>query len=502
MTTAPTPATSGTDLRRFVRSFFVYLVPTVLLRGVSVILTPFYTRSLSPADYAVVGVANTIWYGLTVLFGLGLHSALLRLYADARNPDSRRQLVGGTTLALLAGGTTLAFALHIVWSQGWVQVSRLLPYAEGGNLILLASVATLFTTPLTTLYIAQERPTAFGVFSVCSSLLQMTTTVVFVVVLDRGARGAIEAITLSQGAAGLFSLVALARESSLRGAPSWAWRAIRLGLPLLPHGAATWVLALADRLVLERYVEADELGRYTLAYLFGAALSMATGAIAQTLHPMAMRRLSADPSDPLVPRLGTYAIAAVAFIGTLGLAVSVEAVDLLAPTSYAGTVRFVPWMLLGSFFQGVYFVWSLGTWFAKRTIWMSVIATVTSLITIALNLVLVPRFGADAAAMVTAGTYGLSAATHGFIAQKLHRIRWEYRRWSAIGIATALVTVVWWFTLDRSAATRITVLALMVLIVWPASLLSLAGLHDEERRVLSRARQIVKNFGRNTKMSP
>jgi O-antigen/teichoic acid export membrane protein len=462
-------------------------LPTVLLRGVSLILTPVYTRALSPADYAVVGVANTVWYGLTVILGLGLHGALLRLYADARTDDARRALTGGVTLALVAGGVSLALAIHVLWGGGWVEVSTILPYRGGGDLVLLASLATLFTTPLTTLYVAQERPAAFGAFSVGISVLQSGATIVFVVVLDRGARGAIEGLALSQGAAGLFSLVALARGSSLVGAFAWARRAARLGLPLLPHGVATWVLALADRLVLERYVPASDLGRYTLAYLFGAALAMVTGAMVQTLHPMAMRRLTVDPADPLVPRLGTYAIAIVAFVAICGLAVSVEAIGLLAPASYAGAVRYVPWMLLGSVFQGVYFVWSLGTWFAKRTAWMSIIAVVTSAVTIVLNLLLVPRFGADAAAIVTSFTYGLSAAAHGAVAQRLHRIRWEYRRWLVIAGATAGFGILWRLSLSLDPVRRIPFLAAAVLVAWPVVVILGAGIHDEERTAVAAA---------------
>lgn len=471
------------DTRRLIRSLLLYLVPTALVRGGSIILTPLYTQALPPEEYAVVGVGNTIYAGLTAALGLGVHSALLRLYADCKDHQDRRQLMGAVMLVLATIPVVLVLAMQLLGRAGHLDIVDLVPFKPFGELILWASLASIYSGPLTTLYMAQERPIAFGVFSGATSLAQIGLTVWFVVGLDRGAKGAFEAIFLSQAVAAALSLVLLARQVDLRPG-RWARRALVLGLPLVPHVLTNWALSVSDRLILERYVPAADIGRYSLAYLFNLALALVSGAIVQTLNPMVMRRLTANEHDALVPKLGTYAIAAIAWVSVATVAVAPDAVTLLAPPSYSGAETYVTYVVLGAVFQCLYFVWSLGTWYSKRTHWMPALSVAVAAATVGLNLLLVPRYGALAAAVVTAVSYGMLAGAHGALAHWLHPIRWEYSRWLKIAAATGVAYVVVGWASHLDSTSRIGALVAIVLLGWPALLTLLGGVHRDEAAAL------------------
>ena len=362
-----------------------------------------------------------------------------------------------------------------------LEVIELLPFRPYGELVLFTSFASLYTAPLTTLYMAAERPIAYGVFSTLSSLSQIVLTIAFVVVLHRGPAGALEANLLSQGASGLAALFILSRYVQLQPGLPWLRESLIFGLPLVPHYLTNWALSLADRLVLERYVSPADIGRYSLAYLFNLALAMVGGAMSQTLHPMVMRRLSQNPQDPLVPRLGTYAIASVVLVALGLLAFARDALSWLAPESYADAIDYIPWVILGAAFQGVYFVWSLGTWYSRKTQWMPLVAVLVAVWTLGLNLFLVPRYGASAAAIVTAISYATLAAAHGGLAHVLHPIPWEYGRWLKLGLTTIPLSLWMWIMREHSPALRLPTNLIAVLVVWPALLWWSGTLHEDER---------------------
>jgi O-antigen/teichoic acid export membrane protein len=279
---------------------------------------------------------------------------------------------------------------------------------------------------------AREEPRKVALLSALAGLSQLGLSVVFVAGLHQGALGVLRANLVSSALVGVTSIVLMLRMSN------FAWPLPRLGqalvfsLPLVPHLTANWALAISDRLVLDRYVPAADVGRYSLGYVFSLIVSLVAASIGNALGPAANRQLKDPLLAPNVPPLGTYSlVATVAF--ALGVAVTApEILAIVAPASYAPASAVVPWVVLGAVFQGFYFVWSTGTWFSMKTKLVPLVTLASAALNVGLNLVFVPRYGVMAAAVSTAVSYAASAALHGLLAQHLHPIAWEYRRWALL----------------------------------------------------------------------
>ena len=485
--TQAVPTTLGFETKQLTRNAVVYLLPSLLVSGVSVLLTPVYARALAPDDLAVVAVANSVTAVLGILLGLSLYGCIPRLSVEY--DEKRRRSLFGTLLIVSVIFPAILVGMGFILGQaGYLDVFENIRFDPHLKLVLLTSLAGVYRPLVVTVYIAREEPAKVAILSVLSAVAQLALTVLFVVGLNEGAVGVLKANLLSGAITGVASIVLLARLSDFHlGLPGLAV-ALTFSLPLVPHLVANWALGISDRLILDRYVPAADLGRYSLAYLFNALVGLVAASVVSALTPMANRQLK-DPSTAAnVPRLGTYALLIIITSALTVALMAKEALALIAPPSYAAAITIVPWVVLGAVFQALYFIWAIGTWYSMRTTLVPFATGLAAIVNIGLNLLLIPRYGVIAAALSTAAAYAVLAALHGVLAQKLYPIPWEYRRWTWM-----VVVAIVWYVIGSSFAPQDLTLAILskaVLagVAYPASLV-ISGFFT--RAELARARAFV-----------
>jgi len=402
---------------------------------------PLYARAMGPADFAIVAVTNSLSAVLSIVLGVALYGCIPRLFFEFE--ERQRRAFFGTVLVLsVAIPATIVAGLYGLGVAGDLDVFATVRFEPHIRLVLFTSLFNVFLPLPSAVYMSRELPRKAAFLSALSGLSQLGLTLFFVAGLHRGAVGALEANLASAVLVGVLSLGLMLRMSDFSPALPGLGRALAFSLPLVPHLMANWALNISDRLVLERYVPAADVGRYSFGYMFGTIVSVVAASLGNALSPMANRQLKDESTAANVPPLGTYLLTATtAFALTVVLAAR-EVIAIIAPAAYAGAYEVVPWVVLGSVFQGMYLVWSIGTWFSMKTKLVPVITAISAVLNIGVNLVFIPRYGVMAAAVSTTVCYGTSAVLHGLLAQRLHPIAWEYRRWALLlgaGIACFFV---------------------------------------------------------------
>src|SRR4029077_7294566 len=85
----------------------------------------------------------------------------------------------------------------------------------------------------------------------------------------------------------------------------------------------------------------------------------------------------------------------------------------------------ITWTAIGVFFQGVYLLTSIGLNITKRTAYYP-IATITAAATnIALNFLLIPRYGLSGAAWANGAAYAVQASLGYYFSQRFYAIAYE-----------------------------------------------------------------------------
>ncbi len=434
------PSGVGSALRKLVGASAVYGLGSVLVRGLAFLLLPLYTRYLSPAEYGIVALTVTCTVVLGLLYPLGLRGAVSRTYYEAGTVEERRERVGTLWIAMILSAAAMALLLD---RAGPSLAAALLPEVPFHPYLRLAVwtafLGVLGLTPLVLLQ-AQERPLAFVLLTLWTALATTVATV-WLVVKGGGAAGYLQGALVGAGLAAI-PYLALTMEQ-IR--PVFRMRvllpALAFGLPLVPHALAGWALEMSDRAILTRLIPLHDVGVYSLGYQLGAAMGLVTTAFNAAWVPFLFRTLKdeGEAAHPKLARLVTYYAVALCFVG-LGWALLVEhAMALLAGPQFRDAYRITPWVVGGYIFGGLYLIPTNLLFWRRQTRVIPLITLAAGAANVGLNLWLVPRYGAIAAAWSTLAAYALLLALTWKSAERLHPFPYEYRRLGLMaGLALAL----------------------------------------------------------------
>jgi O-antigen/teichoic acid export membrane protein len=434
------PTTRGL-LRRLGTNSGIYAVGNALARGTPLLLVPVFTRVLTPSDYGTLAIAAAVGSLLSIVFLLSLDSAITTMYFQCSTDQERAQLNASLLFCWLVGSGTVALGLEFVGRSGYF-FPLSVPFVPYLRTVLWTSYLLIFVTALQTLYATQERT----VHAVGVGLIHMLITIVasvYLVVFRRdGAEGSLFANLIAAACLGSFALYSLGKVSIHRPSIRVMGKALRFGLPLIPHVGAVWILSLSDRTILQHFVSSAEVGIYTLGYQIATVVTMATQGISFAFFPVFNAQIGTEDGRARVATLGTYAM--LATVG-LGLTVALLGGDLLksiTPPQYHAGARVVPWVASGCTLQGVYMIVSRGTWYSMRTGWVPLITSFAAAVNVGLNLLFIPHFGYMAAAVDTAVAFAVLALLHGFLAHWVFPVNWQYDRWVKLGVAAAAALLV------------------------------------------------------------
>jgi O-antigen/teichoic acid export membrane protein len=425
--------------RRVVRGTLTFGLASVLQRAAPILLLPLFSRVLTPSEFGQIGVIVTLASALGTVVGLGLETAIFRGYLKAAgNPGDARAFVntvGGFALIAPFVLAAVAAASTAPWLSsvfGVPVVALVLAY--------LGAAATVSATlvPLALLR-AQERLRSYFQLAWAQIALTSGLTVVCVAVLGWGVIGWMVASTLS-------AIVLLIRGLSILG-HRWTFQidvgalraALRFGIPLVPHTAAHWGLATSDRAILGALVPSSVVGAYYVAFLLTLPVNLVSVALSQATQPLFVEAASSAQRRTELGRVVTLQAIAVVLVSAMVALLGPPATRILLPPEFGDASQYIPWLAAGSCLFGLYLIpMNAVSVMAGRTRHVWVITIVAAMTNVALNVALVPSFGAMAAAVDTTIGYAILFAGVVLYVRRLGgpRIPYEFGR---IALGTSLV---------------------------------------------------------------
>ncbi|MBA3469182.1 MAG: oligosaccharide flippase family protein [Herpetosiphonaceae bacterium] len=416
------------NFRSFIRTTAGYSLNTFVGPLFTLLLTPLYTRILGPASYGNVDVLQMLGNIISILGMLGLTASLAASYYDSELDSDRQQLVSSAFWSALLWSCALS-GLIIIFAEPITRFTLGSPDLTDMTRIMALGLpfGVLYSLQTMVLRLKSNVKRA-NLLALIYILMVVPYNILFIVVLRWGVAGVLSANVAVNISAALLAL-ALAPDG-LRCWPHWSTMKLlaRSGALLIPALLATWSLGYIDRLFLVRYVAAEEIGLYSIAGKLASMLGVALLAFSTAWLPFAL----SIKHHPTAPR--TYAKMLTYFcVGSLGLALGLslfahEILLIFTTYKFVDAAQYVWLLVIVPLTSGLNSILAIGLYIEKRLGQLSWTIGLSAAINIALNFLLIPRFGVFGASAATAIAYLISPALAAWASQRVYPLPYEWGR--------------------------------------------------------------------------
>jgi O-antigen/teichoic acid export membrane protein len=456
----------GPQIGRLARHSAIYGIGGLVSRFVAVLLLPLYTRYLTPSDYGAVETLVALTAILATLLRLGIASAFFRFYFDSPDPAHRLRVVR-TCFWFTMTMATLGLTAGLIFAP---QISDAFFGTDARTTLVRAAFVLLWAQmnyeQITALFRVEERSVAFVSASLVNLAITVSATVLFVVALDWGATGVVVG-NFTGTLAVYFALLAYRREQLGLTLDRRLLRQMnRFGLPLVPSMLALWVLTFSDRFFLLKLTDTEEVGLYSIGARIASAMVLLLTAFRAAWPAFAY---SID-DDRQARRAYAYVLTYLLFVASwtalaLGLLSPWLVRALTTPAFYDASDVVAP-LAFGAVAFGGFIVVSIALGRTKRTQFNWVVTGGAALVSVTLNLALIPPYG-----MMGAAIANLCAFTTMFLgitwwSQRVFPVPYQWRRVGTLVAVAAGLTVAG-KALDTPLGLAIALVAVYPLVLWP-----------------------------------
>lgn len=406
------------------RLFGIYFIGNILSRAAPFALVAILTRHLGQADYGLVALYQVTLAFLVPVVGLESHTNVTRQYYRADRTAVARLV--GSLVALAAGTAVVATGLLIPMSRGFGWSSTLplvwilaLPAIAAGRHIVNIALTLLRN---------ENRAVWFAGLSIVFAATDLAGTWWLVARTQLGWLSRPGGLIIGVVLGVTLALILLRRLGLI--AADWDWAAvretIRLSVPVIPHSLSNSVLNVSDRYLLGLMLGREAVGLYSAGYQIGQGMQLITASLAAVWAPWLYRELTnPDASRRRIVRFTYLNFAGIAVMATVLSFAAAPMTGVLLGPAFWESARFIPWVATGYALNGMYMLVFPYLVHTGKTVAIAAISGSAAAFNVVANILLIPRWGAIAAAVTTTAAYALSFGLIWWFSHRAHPMPWN-----------------------------------------------------------------------------
>ncbi len=398
-----------------VKASLWFMLSNILMKGISFLTTPIFTRLLSTEQYGAYSLYQS-WYSLLIIFAtlnlfMGCYpKGLLKFEEDTDKFTS--SLLGLCTVSTSIVYGVLILGYHWIGSVIGLDIKY----------IVVMYIETIFMAAFDFWGYRERFFYRYRMIVSASILMSILNTIIGVIAVLSTTNYKTEAMIYSNVASKLLIAVCVYAYLMLKGkcfvhTDFWKY-GIQFNLPLIPHFLSNMVLNQSDRLMIGNMVGKGEAAIYSIGYTIAMMMQLITNAINQTLTPFVYRELKAKRYER-IRKIGTSLSLLVLSLCVVAMVVSPELVLFVGGEKYVGAVSVVIPVAASVFFIYLYSLFSTIEYYYEKTSYISTATLVAAGLNLLLNFIFIKLFGYVAAGYTTVFCYMVLAVLHYFFYKKI-----------------------------------------------------------------------------------
>lgn len=420
---------------KVVKATLWYTVSNIILRGVSLFTAPIFTRLLSTADYGIASNFSA-WASIILCFtSLSLSTAVIRGKIEFKEKYkeflSSVQTLGFIWSVICA----LMMCLSIEYCSDFMKLDKICITVMLFYLIVYPSLTYAQID-----YKFDYRYKENVAISIINTIGNVFCSIGLILIwTEQRYLGRVIGMVAPIIIMGTWFAIQIYKQGKcLINLEYWRY-ALKISLPMIPHGLAMIVLGQIDRIMIIKYCGESEAGIYSFGYSYGILLSVVTNAINEAVQPQMYEMLENGEEGRLADFSYKLMLIGV-MMSTILVGVGPEALRILGTNDYFEARWVIFPVVVGTMMQYMYQFFGVIEIYSNKTICMAVGSSGAAVVNYILNIHLIPKFGFVAAAYTTFLSYALLMAFH-FIMTKIVTKKRIFEFFHVAGIFLLIVMI-------------------------------------------------------------
>lgn len=404
----------------------IYLIANLLNAVIPFALLPLLTRVLSPNEYGEIAMFQTVTAALSAFIGLSVQGAALRKFYDKNKNQNLADFIG-TCLQILIITSIFVIILIYIFSD-------VLNYYTKINLNwLLFAVVVCVSDFLVQIRLSQwqirGKAIHFGVLQITRTIFNVVLSLIFIMLMLKGADGRILGITYAAIVFGFITILSLRHDKLINFFQfrlDYFKEALSFGIPLIPHVSGALLISASDRFYINAALGSQSTGIYMvsvqLAMVFAIVFDSFNRAFAPWLYEQLGKPILATQIK-IVRFTYVYFILLILLI-PLAFLLGPHLLIFIAGDNYAAAGEIIGLLVTGQIFGGMYMMVTNYVFYSKRTGYLSLITILSGLFNLMLLNLLLPRLGLGGAALAFTISMFIQFILTWFLAAKRFPMPW------------------------------------------------------------------------------
>ena len=391
--------------QKLVKNTIYYSIGEIVPRIVSFLLLPILTKYLTANEYGIVSYTNSVMTFVFVIAALSLNTFVLRHYYSVKDENSKKELIGSIFLFIF-GFNCFLVVLQMVFFPILIDVFSInIPFKPYFQLAILNNFFDVISIIPLVLYRVKENAKGFLMLSLSRTLLQFLMVYVFVVIYKQGLLGSYYARLVINIPFMFIYFYMIYKNSIFKINFKLIKEALHFTLPILPGSLAFLFVSLSDRVILERYISLDQLGVFSVAITLATVLNIVIQALYKAFEPILFKEYFNENFQETNLKLYKFYLLAL-FAGAFGTSIfSKEFFAIATSGAFKDGYKLVPFFIVSVVIAGINTYLNILMIANKKQKMVSFVSIISAIISVVLNLILIPHYGCYGAIIASVASF-------------------------------------------------------------------------------------------------
>lgn len=388
-------------MSKLVKNTAIYAIGDIIPKLLNLITFPIMTSNLSAGDFGVINYINSIEAFLTIVTFLGLKTYYLVYYYKMDDEEEKKKLLGNLTLFILGFNLFLTIILTVMGQPIFTSLGSgdvgFFPFIFVGILTNFFSILSVLPSAL---YRVRENPLPLTIINAVKGFLIMILTWVWVV-REPSALTVLNIKLIVSVVFGIFFLYITFKNAIFKFNIKQLKVALVFSLPLVPGDVAYYLSSMSDRILIERYLSVEVLGIYSVAATLAGMLNILGYGAYKAFEPYFFKTYGQPSFINSFEKVRDILLYILLILALCLTAFSKEFVQIFAKSEYREAYIYVLPLVLGVVINTLSIMYATILTAQSRTKVCATISMLCAVVSVVLNILLLPIIGVWSSAIAT-----------------------------------------------------------------------------------------------------